>query len=53
MSTLGTRLARLEAVTVSDRQPVILWGDEPEPQGNGDRPIVRVRWLTEAEAAAA
>jgi hypothetical protein len=48
---LRTRLERLEAeATANHGRPVILWGDEPEPEGIGTRSIVRVRWMTEAEA---
>jgi hypothetical protein len=50
---LRTRLERLEAeATASHGQPIILWADEPEPEDIGSKPIVRVRWMTEAEAAA-
>jgi hypothetical protein len=50
---LRTRLERLEAeATANHGRPVILWVDEPEPEGIGAKPIVRVRWMTEAEAAA-
>jgi hypothetical protein len=50
---LRARLARLEVeATASHGRPIILWGDEPEPEGIGAKPIVRVRWMTEAEAEA-
>jgi hypothetical protein len=53
MTSFGRRLDRLEAATMAgDRQPIIVWGDEPEPAEAGDRPIMRVRWMTEAEADA-
>jgi hypothetical protein len=50
---LRTRLERLEAeATACHGRPVILWDNEPEPERVGAKPIVRVRWMTEAEAAA-
>jgi hypothetical protein len=53
MTSFGRRLDRLEAATTAgDRLPIILWDDEPEPEGIGTKPIVRVRWMTEAEADA-
>jgi hypothetical protein len=50
MNPLLRRLDRLEAAHGSDKRPVILWEDAPAPADADDRPIVRVRWMTEAEA---
>jgi hypothetical protein len=48
---LRARVGRLEAeATASHGRPIIVWGDDPEPEGIGSRPVVRVRWMTEAEA---
>jgi hypothetical protein len=50
---LRARVERLEAGKAAiEQQPLIVWGDEPIPADAGDRPIMRVRWMTEAEAEA-
>jgi hypothetical protein len=51
MNPLLRRLDRLEvAASVGGGQTIILWSDEPAPADAADRPIVHVRWMTEAEA---
>jgi len=45
-----TRLEKLE-LEAGDKAPLLVWGNEPEPDNPDNRPVLRLGWMDEEGAA--
>lgn len=47
---IKARLERIEALKSVNLVPMLVWADQAVPINAGARPVIRIGWMTSAEA---